>query len=153
MQRIAFTALAMIAALPVVAQTKPVVGPQAAPPARPSAPPTAAKGAPVNGVLVLYGNERCPTDANGAEIVICEHRNAQEQFRVPKELRDFKITPENESWARRSEGTLDTGASGIGSCTAIGPGGSIGCTQQAFRRAKKENQDRIAIDNERTDTK
>jgi hypothetical protein len=153
MQRIAFTALAMILVVPAVAQTKPVIGPQAGPPPKPSTPPTTAKGAPVNGVLVLYGNERCPTDANGAEIVICEHRNAQEQFRVPKELREFKVTPENESWARRAEGTLDTGASGIGSCSAIGPGGSIGCTQQAFRRAKKENQDRIATDNEGKDSK
>ena len=100
------------------------------------------KNAPVNGVLVLYGNERCPTDANGNEIVVCTRRDAAEQFRVPKELREFKITPRNEAWALRAQGSLDTGASGIGSCSAVGPGGSIGCTRQQFSAAKQDNRER-----------
>lgn len=105
-----------------------------------------AKGAPVNGVLVLYGNQRCPTNTDGDEIVVCERRSAQEQFRVPKELREFQITPENESWAVRAQGTLDAGigTNGIGSCSVIGPGGQSGCFAQAARANRRVNDARKA---------
>jgi hypothetical protein len=162
MYRLVLTAMLTALALPAAAQDSPA---PAAPDAKPAPPPPlyspapgsrpsgpsdprtrgaapVAKGSPVNGVLVIYGNERCPTDKNGNEIVVCERRSAQEQFRVPKELREFQVTPENQSWARQAVGTLDAGAVGIGSCSAVGPGGSVGCTQQRFRAAKDANQER-----------
>ena len=105
-----------------------------------------AKGAPVNGVLVLYGNQRCPTDNSGNEVVVCVRRSAAEQFRVPKELRELQITPENEAWAVRSQSTLaaGVGANSIGSCSAVGPGGQSGCFQQRVREARAENGERDA---------
>jgi hypothetical protein len=136
---------ATIVAMPATAQ---VAGPGVAPPPKPTTPRQVSRNAPVNGVLVLYGNEQCPTDRDGNEIVVCTRRDAAEQFRVPKELRNFKVTPENQSWALRAQGTLDTGASGIGSCSAIGPGGSLGCSQQQFRDNKLINKDRKAAEEE-----
>jgi hypothetical protein len=136
---------ATIVAMPATAQ---VAGPGVPPPPKPATPSQASRNAPVNGVLVLYGNEQCPTDRDGNEIVVCTRRDAAEQFRVPKELRNFKVTPENQSWALRAQGTLDTGASGIGSCSAIGPGGSLGCSQQQFRDNKLINKDRKAAEEE-----
>lgn len=120
--------------------------PGAARPVVIQAPGEVAKRAPVNGVLVLYGNERCPTNTDGQEIVICERRSAREQYRVPKELREFQVTPQNESWAARAQGTLDTGvgASSIGSCSTVGAGGQTGCFLQNARAARKENQARKA---------
>ena len=102
------------------------------------------KSAPVNGVVVLYGNERCPTDPAGNEVVVCVRRSAQEQFRVPKELRDFQVTPQNESWAARAQGTLDTGVgvSSIGSCSVVGQSGQTGCFAQRVRENKRENDAR-----------
>jgi hypothetical protein len=98
--------------------------------------------APINGVLVLYGNERCPTNADGNEIVVCERRDAQEQYRVPKELREFAITPENESWAARAQGTLGAapGVDTIGSCSAVGAGGYLGCVNQQAKAARAERK-------------
>lgn len=136
---------ATMIAMPATAQ---VAGPGVPPPPKPTTPGQVSHNAPVNGVLVLYGNERCPTDRDGNEIVVCTRRDAAEQYRVPKELRNFKITPENQSWALRAQGTLDTGASGIGSCSAIGPGGSLGCSQQQFRENKLINKDRKAAEEE-----
>jgi hypothetical protein len=136
---------ATMVAMPATAQ---VAGPGVPPPPKPTTPGQASRNAPVNGVLVLYGNEKCPTDRDGNEIVVCTRRDAAEQYRVPKELRNFKVTPENESWALRAQGTLDTGASGIGSCSAIGPGGSLGCSQQQFRENKLINKDRKAAEEE-----
>ncbi len=102
------------------------------------------KNAPVNGVLVLYGNQRCPTDNNGAEVVVCQRRGAEEQFRVPKELREFQITPENESWALKARAAADTGVgvNGIGSCSTIGPATATGCFMQQARQTRRENADR-----------
>lgn len=105
-----------------------------------------AKGAPINGVLVLYGNQRCPTDTQGNEIVVCERRSAAEQFRVPKELREFQVTPENAAWAAKAQGTMaaGTGANSIGSCSVVGPGGQSGCFLQAARANKAANKERKA---------
>jgi hypothetical protein len=148
MRTIIATAL-MLTAGPALAQQAAQVSPTPALPgaSKPvviNAPGEVAKRAPVNGVLVLYGNERCPTNNDGAEIVICERRSAREQYRVPKELREFQVTPQNESWAARAQGTLDTGVgtNSTGSCSTVGAGGQTGCFMQGARAARKENQAR-----------
>lgn len=96
------------------------------------------KSAPVNGVLVLYGNERCPTNAAGEEIVVCSRRPAGEQFRIPKELRNFEVTPQNENWAVREAANRDVGSVGVGSCSTVGAGGQIGCNTRFVRRNRAE---------------
>ena len=144
-------AAALLVSSPVAAQT---VTSGAAIPAKPGAPaakPASAPGevsrsAPINGVLTLFGNERCPTNAQGEEIVICVRRSAQEQYRVPKELREFVVTPENASWATKAQATLDAGSgvNTIGSCSAVGPGGASGCFGQRVRESRLENKTRAA---------
>ncbi|BCA63804.1 hypothetical protein HMP09_3038 [Sphingomonas sp. HMP9] len=158
-------AAALLVAGPAVAQTAPQTsngnaGPTLAQPpakapalpgatARPKpvvAPPQVSRNAPINGVLTLFGNERCPTNANGEEIVVCVRRSAQEQYRVPKELRDFVVTPENASWATKAQGTMDAGSgvNTIGSCSAVGAGGATGCFGQRVRESRLENKTRAA---------
>ena len=112
-----------------------------------STPTATSSNAPVNGVLVLYGSERCPTNTDGAEIVVCVRRSAQEQYRIPKELRNFEVTPENEAWAAREKSNASADAAGIGTCTTVGPGGGIGCFVQNARRTKTEARarDKAAI--------
>ncbi|MEP6786092.1 MAG: hypothetical protein ABI898_10175 [Sphingomonadales bacterium] len=93
-------------------------------------------------VLVIFGNDKCPTNASGEEIVVCARRPEGERYRIPKELRSpILITPENQSWAAKANDTLDAGAgSGIGSCTASGPAGGTGCWAQRMRQAKRQRQ-------------
>lgn len=93
-------------------------------------------------VLVIFGNDKCPTNASGEQIVVCSRRPEGERYRIPKEMRTpIIITPENQSWAAKANDTLDAGAgSGVGSCTTSGPGGNIGCWAQQMRAAKRQRQ-------------
>lgn len=130
--------LLALCATPAVAQ----VGPPASTTRVPKI--TVAEGvsrsAPVNGVIVLYGNERCPTDNNGNEVVVCTRRPAEEQFRIPKELRNFEVTPENENWAAREQANRDVGTVGVGSCSTVGAASATGCVTQNATRWKKERR-------------
>ena len=127
---------------PAMAQQ--IAAPGAMKPKPVEAPGEVSRNAPINGVLTLFGNERCPTDNNGNEIVVCFRRGAEEQFRVPKELRDLQVTPENESWAARASDTLNagTGVNSIGSCSAVGAGGATGCFAQRVRENRAANAQR-----------
>ncbi|MEN2786049.1 hypothetical protein ACFOKI_09400 [Sphingomonas qilianensis] len=103
--------------------------------------PAAAQNAPQNGVLVIYGEQKCPTTQEGNEVVVCVRRKASEQFRIPKELRELEVTPENESWAVRAKANDNAGASGIGTCSTVGVGGATGCFAQnadQYRAYKKK---------------
>lgn len=93
-------------------------------------------------VVILYGNDKCPTNAAGEQIVVCSRLPESERYRIPKELRaPLEITPENQSWAARANDTLDAGAAtGIGSCSAVGIGGMTGCFTQRARTYKRQRQ-------------
>ena len=94
------------------------------------------------GVLVIYGNDVCPTDANGNEIVVCSRRPESERYRIPKDLRDTEIKPENRSWATRVDDVQNAGRTGIRSCSAVGAGGMTGCLGDMISRGAQESRDR-----------
>jgi len=104
-------------------------------------PAAQAQNAANNGVLLIYGEDKCPTNTNGEEIVVCRRLDEVERFRIPKDLRDQAGRPQaNESWAVRSQDALTAGNVGTGSCTTVGIGGSTGCFVQQATAAKKERQ-------------
>lgn len=106
--------------------------------------PSTAQNAAQNGVLLIYGDDKCPTNADGDEIVVCVRRPAEERYRIPKDLRDQEVTPQQESWAVRQQGSMRAGDTGIGSCTAVGPGGGIGCGVREIQAGKAEADRRKA---------
>lgn len=145
--RSAFLILAVLAA-PALAQT---TGPSTAGPKLPASGPalpsvpirTSAPEAPVNGVVILYGNQKCPTNADGEEVVVCARRSASEQFRVPKELRAGTIKPEYESFANRGQAALDAAQTGMGTCEGggvVGAGGATGCSVREMTRIKRSDR-------------
>lgn len=117
-----------------------------------TAAPSAAQNAAQGGVLVIYGDQKCPTTQDGDEVVVCVRRKASEQFRIPKELRELEITPENESWAVRATSNERAGAAGIGSCSTVGPGGASGCFLQQANQTRRENKKRKADDKQVQDS-
>lgn len=100
--------------------------------------PASAQNAPINGVLTVFGDDDCPPD------VICVRAPENDRYRIPQELRDQTVKPENESWAVRQQSTMNVGATGTGSCSAVGPGGFTGCFVQQARAAKAEREARKA---------
>ncbi|MGN6375017.1 MAG: hypothetical protein ACTHMG_05625 [Sphingomonas sp.] len=103
--------------------------------------PVHAQNAPENGVLTIYGDQKCPTDQNGNEIVVCRRRGADEQYRIPKDLRELKVTPENQAWAARDQAVLDAGQTGLGGCSTVGAEGPTGCLLKQARAAKREREE------------
>ncbi|MCH4894710.1 hypothetical protein GO308_16510 [Sphingomonas sp. SFZ2018-12] len=103
------------------------------------------------GTLVIYGDDKCPTNDAGQEIYVCVRRDEAERFRIPKELREFEVTPENESWAQQQETGVEATEAGIGSCSAVGLGGATGCygeradAYRAERRARKKAESNIPL--------
>ena len=107
-----------------------------------AASPASAQNAPQNGVLLIYGNDKCPTDSNGDEIVVCKRLDESERFRIPKSLRTPAVKPQNESFAVRMDSVVTDNPTGIGSCSTVGPGGSTGCFVKEVKAAKAEYKDR-----------
>jgi hypothetical protein len=101
--------------------------------ALPALAPATAQGTYRERSVVVYGNDPCPKAANPDEIVVCARRPEEERFRIPRSVRE----QEAEAIARRDNvaagrAELASGrpsATGIGSCSAVGPGGALGCTQ------------------------
>jgi len=91
-----------------------------------------------DGVLTIYGSDKCPTNQNGEEIVVCRRLDESERFRIPKEMRELTITPENESWAVRQQGAMAASNTGVNSCTNVGANSATGCFTQQARAAKQE---------------
>lgn len=106
----------------------------------PVALPAAAQTAPINGIVYLYkATDRCPTDSNGNEIVVCVRRSPNEELRIPKDLRDKTLKPEYRSFAaRNAENTANTADVGNLACSNTGIGGAAGCTGQLYDSWRRE---------------
>ena len=77
--------------------------------------------------VTVFGNERCPTSSNPDEIVVCRRGNADQQFRIPRELRTSANPTGNRTWGQRARGVREAGQGGPMSCSPVGPGGQSGC--------------------------
>ena len=111
-----------------------------------------AQNAAQDGVLVIYGNDKCPTNSNGEEIVVCRRLDESERFRIPSNLREQGGPPQKtESWAVRSQQALTAGSFGTGSCTTAGVGGTTGCfvreapIARAEARARKKAEENLPL--------
>lgn len=109
-------------------------GPAAAAPA-PAGPPK--PGEEKVNQLIVYGNDPCK-QGSADEIVICVRKPERERYRIPERLRDDPNDRNNRSWASNAQALEYVGRSGIGSCSATGPGGWTGCFNDMVRAARAE---------------
>jgi hypothetical protein len=86
--------------------------------------------------VIVYGDDPCP-QSTADEITVCARKPEGERFRIPEPLRGVDA-PQAEAWTNRVEAYETVGAFGTMSCSPVGPGGSLGCTQQLIDRAYAE---------------
>lgn len=90
-------------------------------------------------VLVIFGNDKCPT-SNGEEIVVCSRKPEGERYRIPEELRRTRDRG-SETWGDRATSIEYVGRSGVQSCSTSGSGGASGCFREMARKACDEQKD------------
>lgn len=145
-KHVVMVATALTLGAPALAQTGP-----AAPAPAPS--PTLRQASPSDGslprqrIVTVFGTDPCPKATDPDEIIVCTRRPDDERDRIPAAVRQPRAKPPGVDSGGNRNILLGDGAGGaggsIGSCTAIGPGGSIGCTQQqidAWRAERREPQ-------------
>jgi hypothetical protein len=90
--------------------------------------------------VTVYGNDPCPRSTE-SEIVVCRRDKEENRYRLPKDQQLVGTRQQRESWARKSQQLMTAGNTGVGSCSAVGPGGREGCLVQEINQAKKDTQE------------
>ncbi|WP_082515912.1 hypothetical protein [Sphingomonas sp. Leaf412] len=100
----------------------------------------------------LTGEQQCPKAA-ADEIVVCSRISPNEQYRIPKEMRNTaEPAAQNQAWANRTVTAEQVSRAAAGlpnTCSAVGTGGQTGCAQAyarawaAERRAAERNDSLI----------
>ncbi len=97
----------------------------------------AGSGERVN-TIIIYGSDTCP-ESKGDEITVCARKPESERFRIPEPLRQAPST-QSEAWNEKVLAYETVGRTGTQSCSPVGPGGSLGCTQKLIDRAYAERK-------------
>jgi hypothetical protein len=94
-----------------------------------------AQAAPNVAEIIVYGTDPCPRSTDD-QVVVCARRPEAERYRIPPNMRQSGTPQEMESWARKSQSLSTVGATGINSCSPVGPAGYTGCLMQVIKEAK-----------------
>src|SRR3954467_13835605 len=89
--------------------------------------------------VIVYGADPCPRSTDD-QVVVCARRPETERYRIPPNMRQSGTPQEMESWARKSQSLSTVGATGINSCSPVGPAGYTGCLMRVIQEAKGERK-------------
>ncbi len=94
-------------------------------------------------IVEVFGTDPCPKSTDPDEIIVCSRRPDEDRYRIPPAVRsDVQALAPNVANRRNLLGDDAGGAGGgIGSCSAVGPGGGTGCNQamqDQYRAARKQ---------------
>ena len=93
--------------------------------------------------VTVSGEEACPK-STADEVVVCSRINPDEQYRIPKEMRNLQEVPaERSSWVNKAR-TIDDVSRVAGglpdTCSPVGLGGQTGCDLQMNRAYAAEKR-------------
>lgn len=101
--------------------------------------PAVAQDAPNIAEIIVYGTDPCPRSTNN-EIYVCNRRPEAERYRIPPNMRQSGTPQQMQSWAVRSKSLETAGATGINSCSAVGPAGYTGCLEKLIKESRGERK-------------
>ncbi|MBA3669484.1 MAG: hypothetical protein H0W71_05395 [Sphingomonas sp.] len=90
--------------------------------------------------IIVYGTDPCPRSTDD-QVVICARKPESERYRIPEKLRSSGSRQSREAWANRAKQLETVGATGINSCSPVGPGGFTGCLTQVIQQARQERRE------------
>jgi hypothetical protein len=102
--------------------------------------PAAAQAQPNIAEIIVYGTDPCPRSTED-EVVVCARRPEAERYRIPPKMRQSGTPQQMESWAVRSKNLETVGATGMNSCSPVGPGGYTGCLMKVINQARQERKE------------
>ena len=107
-----------------------------------SAPAVAQTGGRISEIIV-YGNDPCPRSTDD-EVVVCARKPETERYRIPEEYRSSGPRQAGQAWANKARALETVGATGINSCSPVGPAGFTGCLVQVIKQARAEANEAAA---------
>lgn len=96
--------------------------------------------------IIVYGNDPCPRSTDD-EVVVCARKPETERYRIPERFRSSGPRQTREAWANKARALETVGATGINSCSPVGPAGFTGCLTQVVRQARAEADEAAAEGN------
>lgn len=90
--------------------------------------------------IIVYGTDPCPRSTDD-QVVICARKPESERYRIPEKLRSSGSRQSREAWANKARQLETVGATGINSCSPVGPGGFTGCLTQVIQQARQERRE------------
>ena len=89
--------------------------------------------------IIVYGTDPCPRSTDD-QVVVCARRPESERYRIPEKLRPGGTRQQTDSWANKAKVIETVGATGINSCSPVGPGGYTGCLTRVIREAREQRK-------------
>jgi hypothetical protein len=108
--------------------------------------PALAQAQPNIAEIIVYGNDPCPRSTED-QVVVCARRPETERYRIPPNMRKSGTPQQMESWAVRSQSLETVGATGMNSCSPVGPAGYTGCLMKVIKEANGERKQQADEEN------
>jgi len=96
--------------------------------------------------IIVYGTDPCPRSTDD-EVVVCARKPETERYRIPERFRSSGPRQTREAWSNKARALETVGATGINSCSPVGPAGFTGCLTQVVRQARAEADEAAAEGN------
>jgi hypothetical protein len=90
--------------------------------------------------IIVYGNDPCPRSTDD-QVVVCARRPEAERYRIPEKLRPSGTRQQTEAWANKARTIETVGATGINSCSPVGPAGTTGCLTRVINEARNQRRE------------